>query len=119
MSLNPSRIEDVKQFLVLLEQARGMIAQERLVQVRPMFVPLDVVTTTIPFAQAFRGYGIIMPVFGQPAGASLRAKVDGVEFILQPGAKLLSPFQRCEIFNTLNGANVGAAQLYVDRKSVV
>lgn len=111
--MNPSRIEDVKQFLVLLEQARGTIAQERLVQVRSVPIPLAAITTTTPYAQALRGYGLIMPSFGQPAGAALRVKVDGVEIDFQPGAKLLSPFQRCEVFNTASGANAGSALLYV------
>lgn len=54
-----------------------------------------------------------MPAYAQPAGASLLVVVDGVPFPFQSGAKLKSPFQRIEVFNTSSGANSGSARFFV------
>lgn len=111
--LNPSRVEDLTALLRLVEQARYAIAQEHTAAISVMDVDLTVPTLTVPFVKALRGYGLVMPAFGQPAGASLDVRIDGVPVTFQPGAKVLTPFQRIEVFNTVSGANTGTARFYI------
>lgn len=59
-----------------------------------------------------RGWGVVVPAFGQPTGAWLEGVMDGVVVQLRPGAIVRTPFQRLELRN-LSGVSAGAFVLYV------
>lgn len=112
MSCHPMTLSDMQSLLMLVRQAEGERAQEASLQLRRIDIDLSALTSA-PAVQNAKGWGLVFPAFGAPAGASLAVKVDGVELILQPGARLRSPFQRLEVRNAPSGATLGVVTLYV------
>lgn len=113
MSEHKSAAEVMESFLASLEVAFDLRRGSQFNRVQRVDIDLSSITTTRPLPFNGSAYGIVVPTFNAPAGASVRAVVDGVEVILQPGAKLRTAFQRVEFFNTSQGANIGTLTVYL------
>lgn len=106
-------VERLKALMALLDQARFEYVQGQTLGVRQLQVDLSQVSTTAPKTENVRGYGVVMPMFNQAPGTYLTVAIDGVPIPMMPGARVMSPFQRIEVFNTSSGANAGLANLFI------
>lgn len=106
-----SPVETLQTFLRLLDQARAGEVQEETARLRRVDLELANLSTPAPYNA--RGWGLVFPVFGQAAGASLVVDLDGVEVTIQPGAELRTPFQRMEVRRAPKSAPAGAVTLLV------
>lgn len=121
--------EQLAVFLRQLDQARTLRAQTLTAQFHPYFLDLSQAAlingAKVPYNGS--GYGLVMPVNGNPSGAAVTVHLDSQPLLMRPGDRAVTPFQRAEFSianptkalmppetsDEIGGATTGQALFYV------